>query len=186
MASRDLNTELLNILENSVFRAFIAVDLEFDGNNRLTLWTGPGDTTIDSKVYTGTGSLLSIGDIEETSEVSAQGATLMLSGMPVALVQAAMTQPYHGRRCTIYLGSLDAPTEYTEIFAGDMDVMQFQRGVETCTIQLDVENRMVTLERPRVRRYNSADQQARYPGDLGLDFVEVERDLTWGKKDVEG
>lgn len=185
MATRSLNAALEAMLEDEIFRPFIAVDLEFDGGNELNMWTGMGDTTVGSKTYTGAGSLLSVGDVEENSDLAAQGAILVLSGLPTSILSAALSQPYHGRRCTIYLGSLDAPTAYTEIFGGDMDVMQVIRGTETVTIQLEVENRLVTLERPRVRRYTSADQKSRYPGDLGMDFVEVERDLVWGKKTDE-
>lgn len=182
MASRELNTALLNTLEDEVFRPFIAIDLEFDGNEQLNMWTGPGDATIDGKTYVGVGNLLSLGEIEETSEIVAPGATLTLSGMPTALIQAALAAPYQGRRCTIYIGSLDSPTAYTEIFSGDMDVMTISRSAETCTIQLDVQNRLVTLDRPRVRRYNSANHKSRYPNDLGFDFVEAERDVVWGPR----
>lgn len=185
MATRTLNAALEAMLENEVFRPFIAVDLEFDGGNELNMWTGMGDTTVGSKTYTGAGTLLSVGDVEENSDMAAQGAILVLSGMPTSILSSALSEPYQGRRCTIYLGSLDAPTDYTEIFAGDMDVMQVIRGPETVTIQLEVESRLVTLERARVRRYTSADQKSRYPGDKGLDFVEVERDLVWGKKTDE-
>jgi hypothetical protein len=47
----------------------------------------------------------------------------------------------------------------------------------------NLESRLVDWERARVRRYNDADQQAEYPGDLGLQFVEqmVEKQLIWGR-----
>jgi hypothetical protein len=45
------------------------------------------------------------------------------------------------------------------------------------------ENRLADLERPRVRRYNSGDQQLLFSGDKGLEFVEqmVDTSIVWGR-----
>ena len=49
---------------------------------------------------------------------------------------------------------------------------------------LTVESRFAAWDRPLVRRYNNADQQTRYPGDKGLEFVEqtAEKQIVWGAK----
>jgi hypothetical protein len=62
--------------------------------------------------------------------------------------------------------------------------MDIEEGAETSVIQLSVENRLLDLERARVRRYTSNDQQSRLPGDRGFDFVETiqDRDLFWGRQ----
>ena len=82
-----------------------------------------------------------------------------------------------------------APNPYTIladpklVFLGRMDYMDLDIG-QTATITLFAESRLADLERPRVRRYNSADQRAVYPDDAGLDFAEamVERNLIWGRR----
>ena len=67
------------------------------------------------------------------------------------------------------------------IFTGRMDNMEIEAG-RTATIVLQAESRLADLERPRVRRFNGADQRAEYPDDAGLDFAEamVEWSGTWG------
>lgn len=57
------------------------------------------------------------------------------------------------------------------VFQGEMDEMNISFGPDTCTISLQVESRLVDLNRPRIRRYTDADHQARYPGDLAFEFV---------------
>ena len=46
-----------------------------------------------------------------------------------------------------------------------------------------VESRLADWERPRVSRYTDADQQQRFPGDLGCRFAPqmVEKELVWGR-----
>jgi len=43
--------------------------------------------------------------------------------------------------------------------------------------------RLVDWERPRIRRYNNADQQVAFTGDKGFEFVPqmVEKELIWGR-----
>lgn len=69
------------------------------------------------------------------------------------------------------------------IFLGRMDTMEMQIG-KTAVITLTAESRLADLERPRVRRFNDADQQAQYPGDRGLEWAErmVEWAGIWGKR----
>jgi len=61
-------------------------------------------------------------------------------------------------------------TSFT-VFTGEMDQMNISYGPETVTISLEVESRLVDLERPRIRRYTDADQRSRYPGDEAFSFV---------------
>ena len=62
--------------------------------------------------------------------------------------------------------------------------MNISEDPEASTIELSVENKLVDLERPRVRRFTSAYQKSVYPNDLGLDFVEdlQDKDVSWGRK----
>jgi hypothetical protein len=63
-----------------------------------------------------------------------------------------------------------------------MDVMTIDETGETCSITLTAENRLIDLERPRVRRYTSEDQKSLHPNDKGFDFVNSlqEAEIKWG------
>ena len=205
--SRTLSTAVSDSLDDDVVYPFFAVELLFDGDEVLRMWTGFGTLVYDSVSWYGAGNLLGVSNVEETSEIAAKGATLTLTAVPSEIISLALTQPYQGRVCNIYFGMFSRgslqqesgsyilfedgskimlelrETGFTEIFTGYMDQMVIEEGPDSSTIQLAVENRLVDLERARPTRYTSAYQKSKYPTDLGFDFVESLQDqkLVWGR-----
>ena len=181
--SRDIATVVANALGDGVLEPFFALELEFDSGT-VRFWTGIGEKVINGDAYTGSGSLIQISDIQETSEIKAAGAVLTLSGVPAEILSLALSEPYQERPCRIYFGLIGEETDMVEIFTGRMDQMNIEEGAETCTIQLSVENILVDLERPRVLRYTNNDQQSRFPDDKGFEFVESlqNKELFWGRQ----
>jgi len=207
--SRDLSNNTIDNISQDVVYPFFATELRFDGDNTLRLWTGQGTLVLeDGTSWVGTGNLLNISAIEETSELAVKGATLTLSGVPSEVLSLALSEPYQGRVCNIYFGTfsqgsiLQESSSYillqdgsrinlettdkgfNEIFSGYMDQMNIEESGETSTIQLLVENKLVDLERARVARFTSGYQKSIYAGDLGLDFVEdlQDKQIPWGRK----
>lgn len=206
MATRDISTNVQGNLEDNIVYPFFAIEMLFDGSP-LRLWTGVGDLEIDGVTYTGSGTLLNVSSIEETAEISVRGATLTLSAVPSEVISLALQTPYQGRVCNIYFGTFSKgsllqesgsyllledgsritletqETGLTQIFSGYMDEMNIDEGPDFSSIELKVENRLIDLERQRVRRYTSGYQKSVYPGDKGFDFVESlqDRDVVWGR-----
>lgn len=184
MGTRDITTVVENALNDAVVHPFFAIELIFD-SGPLRLWTGVGEATIDGNTYTGTGNLLSVSSIEETTELAVRGATITLSGIPSEVISLALQTAYQGRVCNIYFGMVDGNSysNLTQIFSGYMDEMNISEDAETSSIELKVENKLIDLERSRTRRYTSAYQKSVYPGDLGFDFVEDLQDkkVVWGR-----
>jgi hypothetical protein len=190
---RDI-TGLTSLLSASEIEPFLAVDLMFDDSSvnfngetvtvsPLYLWTGIGEIEIDGNTYTGAGNLLSISAVSETSDISAQGATLSLSGIPSALLALALQVPYTGRLCRVKFGLMASPVVTTTLFIGYMDQMNIVDGAETANITIMVESKLIDLERPRTHRYTSESQKSRFAGDLAFDFVSDLQDkpLSWGR-----
>jgi len=173
MATRDLTTVVENALDDEVIKPFFAIELLFD-SAPIRLWTGTGEATIDGNTYIGTGNLLDISSVEETSEIAVRGATITLSGMSSEVISLALQSPYQGRVCNMYFGVVNGDTysNLTQIFSGYMDEMNIDEGADFGSIELKVENKLIDLERARVRRYTSSYQKSIYPLDRGLDFVE--------------
>ena len=207
--SRDLPTALATELLAAEITPFFAVELFFQ-TSTLRFWSGLGEQTIDGDVYVGSGNMLAISTIDETSEVAAKGATLTLSGIPSELISLALSEPYQGRKCKIYFGAQNANGEFllqengslllnedgsafsiagdtesvmAEIFTGYIDQMNIDEGAETSTIAVGVESRLIDLQRPRVRRYTHESQKSRFPNDLGFQFVNDLQDkkFAWGR-----
>lgn len=206
--SRDLSTITLENIEEGVVYPFFAVELLFDGDNTIRMWTGQGTLVLeDGTEWIGLGNLLDISAIEETAEMAVKGATISLSGVPTDLLSLALSEPYQGRVCKIYFGTFSTgkvlqesgsfillqdgskilleatSTGFNQLFSGYMDQMNISDGGETSTIELMVENRLIDLERARVARFTSGYQKSIYPNDLGLDFIEdlQDKDIVWGR-----
>ena len=66
---------------------------------------------------------------------------------------------------------------------GRLDASETEEG-ETITVTITAESRFAAWERPVIRRYTDADQQARFPGDRGLEFVSqaAQKEIVWGRK----
>jgi hypothetical protein len=184
--SRSLTTALNNELISSEMNPFMAVSLDFSGGTFLS-WTGYGDITFGGDTYIGSGDIINVGAISETSEVRANGMQITLSGLPVELVSAALTDPYQGRTAKIFFGVLNATTgaviaDPYLLFKGKMDLMTIEDGGETATIAVTAESRLIDLDRTRERRYTSQDQKIDFPDDKGLDFIASlqEKSIIWG------
>ena len=70
------------------------------------------------------------------------------------------------------------------LFKGKMDIMKIDEGAESATIVLNLENRLIALDRPKERRYTHEDQQLSFRGDLAFEFVPdlQDKEIIWGKK----
>jgi hypothetical protein len=206
--TRDLSTVTIDNIDSDVVYPFFAVELQFDGANRLRMWTGQGTLVLqDGTQWVGLGTLLNISSIEETSEMAVKGASITLTGVPSAVLSLALSQPYQGRVCNIYFGTFstgailqeggsyillqdgskinlqDGSAGFNQVFSGYMDQMNIQENADTSTIELLVENKLVDLERARVARFTSGYQKSVYPSDLGLDFIEdlQDKQISWGR-----
>lgn len=163
------------------------VKLEFDSGDVL-LHTGLGSITWGGDTYTGAGAIGKITPVDEDSELSRSTVQLTLRGLPTDIVSIVLGEYYQGRTATIYLGYLDQTTlalvaDPLIVYRGRMDTATIEQG-ETLAVTLSVESRFSAWDKPLIRRYNHADQQSRYAGDRGLEFVEqtTEKELVWGQK----
>jgi len=181
--SRDITTPVLDSLDDSVVSPFFAVDFDLD-SGPLYVWSGYGDLVIGSKTYVGTGLLLNVSSVSETTEMEAKGATISVSGIPSAFLSLALQEPYQGRECRIYFGMTDSPSNYVEVFSGELDQMNIEENGDTAVVSVTAENVLVKLERPVVRRFTDEDQKSRFPDDKGLKFVASlqDKDILWGRK----
>jgi hypothetical protein len=184
--ARKLTTQMAAAVVARSVRPALLISLNF-ASGQLNLWTGYGNLTYNGIVFTGTGTLLSIDQIPETSDGSAASIKLTLSGISTAAIALAVGQQYQGGLAQIWLACFDLNlntliTNPYMIFGGSMDVMTIQDGTKSASISLTCESRLIELDRPRERRYSQFDQQIDFPNDTGLNFVNGLQDLQiyWG------
>lgn len=140
----------------------------------------------DSKTWLGLGDLGQISALAETTDLEAKGITMQLSGIPTTMVSTALGEHYQGRSVKVWVAPVDPDDQQpivdpVLVFSGRGDTMSIELGA-TATITYTAESRLADWDRPRIRRFNSADQKLDYPGDDGMSFVEqmVEKELVWG------
>lgn len=193
--SRTIPAGILAALTESNVEPFYAIDLLFDdtdgtrhdqagyaGNRALRFFTGYGTRTIGGETYTGTGTLLSISAVEETSDLSARGTTVTLSSIPADILSLALQEPYQRRKCKIYFG-LSNESGVIEVFSGLLNKMSIEDAAESGTISVLVDSKLVELEKASNWRYTSESHKSRYPDDTFFDFVPAlqDADIRWGR-----
>lgn len=184
--SRTLSTEMQAVATAELVRPIYLIDMEFSSGS-IYLWSGLGDLTYNSNTYLGAGDLLSIGSIQETAELTANGATVTLGGIKQSLLSLARDEPYQGRPLIIRLGAFDENGDLIAspviLFSGFMDVMTIADSGDTSTITVTVENKLIAFQRTAVRRYTAEDQKIEHPTDKGFEFVAKiqEKEIIWGR-----
>ena len=189
--ARDITSDFNTAIKDTVVQPIFAIELEFS-DGTLRFWTGYGDITMtaggSSKTFTGTGDLLTISPIGESSTLQMQGITVALTGIKSSLVSTALTAQYTNRNGTLYMGLYNSSGAVIDdvytLFKGKMDVLNINEGAETSTISLNIESRLVSFDLPLNRMLTLEDQQVDYSTDLGFEFISSlqDKEIIWGKK----
>jgi|TARA_A100001391_G_scaffold142588_2_gene100334 hypothetical protein len=186
--ARTLGTDFSAQLESSSFTPFYAISIAFSPN-KLNLWTGYNDLFFDSETYVGSGNLLLISNIEETSDIKATGMSISLSGLDSNILAEILTEDVQGTSVEVYFGVLTTTDNQTvlvddpyKVFDGFIDTMTIAESGEESTVRVTVENKLITLEKAKSKRYTDQDQKQLFPTDKGLEFVDdlQDKSLVWG------
>lgn len=172
----------------TLVQPYFACYLDFNTSS-VRLWTGGYDTTFSDEfgggTYLGVGTMGNISAVTETTEISAKGMDLTLSGIPTEYISLALSGSYRGGDASVYLilyNSNMSSYEKLTIFKGSMDQMIINESGTTSNITVKCESRLIALNRPRDIRYTDEAQKAIYPNDTGLRFVAsmADKSIYWG------
>lgn len=147
---------------------------------------------IAGQTWTGVGGISEIGEIEETTDLQANGLRVSVSGIPSSMIAIALNEYAQGRPATFYTCLLDDNFQ-----AIGSPIVEWQGRIDTLVpidpakpgdpaqIAITLENREADFARARVRRFNHEDQISEYPDDLGLQFGEqmTEKEIVWPGKE---
>jgi hypothetical protein len=189
--SRTLTSGMLGVTTADVVRPAYFVRMVFD-SSVLNIWSGIGDLAFGGNTYTGTGDLLSISEITETADIQATGIKVSLTGIKTSFIAIAKDQDYQGRVLNVSLGAFDASgsliADPVIVFSGFMDTMTISESGQYSTITVSVENKLISFERSKVRRYTAEDQKIDHPTDKGFEFVTsiVQKQIIWGRPTPTG
>jgi len=184
--SRTLPEALATQFAATELKPFYAVELLFDSGD-LRFWTGYDDIEANGETWTGSGLVMSISGTSEPSDLSANGINITFSALDSSIIAIMLGENYRGRSAKVYIGALDSTnqpvSDMYQIFAGRMDIMTLHEDGSVATIQINVENVLIDLDRPRPIRLTNEDQLDRYSGDQSLSGVAQlqDRQISWGR-----
>lgn len=183
MTRDNATSKVISASQASIVRPVLFVNLFLD-SGPIYIHSGIGTITWGGNAYDGVGDFGAVSQIPEDSDLQIPNLSLSLSGIPSDYYQEALSQNYQGRKVQLYLGFLNESFALIDTpvleFEGEIDTMEFEEG-DTAKVKLTVINELHRWETPNVARYTDADQQAKFPGDLGLSMVaSVEREAIWG------
>ena len=191
MATRaGIDSSIVGKLDGDHVFVFWAVKAEFDtADVRLHTWKD--DLTINSETYEGAGTLLSIGDIQDSAELKSDGVTVAISGMDATVLGYALSENYQNRPITIYMGYLDGGGEKVSgvmtAFKGRMQAITITDDPQgASTVVVESENRLVDLRRPSNLRYTKESQKFIDSTDTCFNRVQLvqKQEIYWGRKRV--
>lgn len=159
------------------------------------LWTEDFDinnASIDGTQYdlVGAGDLLSVSDLNETSDLTASGLSIRLVAS-TDFVTVLRDREYQGYPVKVYLGITEVYADgrmYTPktsmIFDGFIDQMLFSITENAVVITLKAESKLIRLAKSSNRSYTQEDQIAEYPNDKGFEYMNnlQDREVLWGRK----
>lgn len=190
--ARDIDPATLAAAQAEVVRIAWLLRLEYASQTSyvsstdFTIAWGPDGGAAQD--FLGVGSFLAIQGIDESAEQSSRNTVLQLSAVPVSAVSQALDPPdYVGRRVTIWLALLDASHRIIGqpvrelIGLIDAQDIEIDGDPPTATLQVTLTDRRSRWSKPSNRRYSNEQQQARFSGDRGLEFIAdlVDKEIAW-------
>lgn len=184
--ARTLDSTFQNALDDATIFPFLAAKVEWPSGT-IRGWTGYGDISIESETYSGLGTFLNFTQAQETEELKANNFVLTLSGVDTNLVGTSLTDSFQGMNCEAFLGLLDESGDVISqflMFKGFADTIDVQEDGETSILSLNIESRLITMEKASRRRYTNEDQKENKSGDTSLRFINglIEKEIAWGRE----
>lgn len=182
---RNIPAEIITALEASVFRPLFLVEIQFDTVLRFSSSSGP--VTVAGVEYIGAANLGSISSSKENSGLEPNQISIKLAGISDASLAAVGTSNYINRPVTVKVAMVDEDggvigNTAMNYFIGKTDDVKFVYGQQSA-IEITARDRLADWARPKVERNMNADQQAKYPGDRGFEFVGqvTDKKIIWPK-----
>ncbi|WP_138438601.1 hypothetical protein [Marinobacter alexandrii] len=179
---RAIPQAIIDALESKNFKPIFFVEVLFQTPLRFTSFYA--SKTVGGVEYFGLGNLGSVSSVSENADLDPQQLSISIAGVSQASLAGALTEPYLNRDAKVMVGMLDENDELLSdpfnYFVGKVDEMPCKYGKEG-RIEIIVRDRLADWGRPRIERYTNAAQQAKYPGDKGLEFVSqvAEKEIIW-------
>lgn len=154
------------------------------GHVRLTSYDQ--NFTFGGNTYQSLGQMCNFGDYPETADLTASSLTFTLTGVDSGLMSTVLTEKYHNRDATLYIGWLDANNALVDtpylMWEGFMDSMSLHSDEEISSISLTCETRLLLLGKTAGWMYTDIHQKQFKTGDSFFNLVAslANKIVNWG------
>ena len=173
MGARGAPSGFVTALQQPHVVQFELIDLMFDGAPQY-LCALDFAVAYGGNTYSNALGVATIADVSETAD-SFEGLKITISGVQTANLSLFLTNKIRGRVATLRSAAISGGTLTVDdgAWAGYMDTPLVTHGGDgQATIEIACENRFASWSRHKPVFFTNGWQQARFPGDLGLEFVE--------------
>jgi len=187
--SRNLTPAVIAQLAASSKKLAILMHGQFKSADAY-FWTGIGTLDWNGHTWLGSGALIDISVVPETTEIMASQIMITLSGIDSSLLALMLQEGGHNFTGDLWLAFFDGNDQLIDdpiqIDRGLYDYSELVEKADGSVLQIFYQNQLADLERPRLLNYTDADQQRLSPGDRGFEFVPKVQDWSgrWGPSAV--
>jgi hypothetical protein len=172
--TRELTPGMVTGFTNNVVRPVLLFQMDTSAGT-VYIWSGIGNLVWNGITFIGAGALATVDVIPETTDLSANGVTVALSGIPSSYLALALESIENRYNATLWFGlfddNLNLIADPYQVYQGITDVPTITEGTDTCKITITIENRFSDLNRARTTYYTPQDQALIDATDKGFDYV---------------
>lgn len=169
---RTIDSNTLRAMTRDDYRPVVLVEVVTPSLN-IRLTSNTQDVTFDGDLYTA-GLLSGISEIPETTDLNDAQIAVSFSGIDAAIKAAVVAPDFINSKVTVRIQFFDqdwvASGDGLLYFIGSAASQNIASG-QTSAITVSCKSRIASLSRPRSERYSDQEQQAQYPGDLGMQYA---------------
>lgn len=150
--------------------------------------TGLGNIPFEGNTYLGVGDLAGFSGLTESETIVPSPVQVSLSGLNTEFFNEALNAANYNDKVTLLTAFRDDGgnlIDDPEIFyKGTIEKGGVEKGETENSVSFTLQHALAILRQKIGSKFTDEDQQRKFPGDLGFQFVEKQRTLrlTWGAK----
>lgn len=173
--ARNLTADFISEAQATSNRPIILFQGAFDGST-VRLWNGMGDLSWNSQTWLGNGWFQGMEGGEETTEVEALSMTVLLSGVPSAVLSLILNDQRQKLEGLLYIGFLSPSTGAVVTspylwWKGQYSHSEIEEGADGCLVRIYYDSPLVDLDRTKEWRWTDQSQKQIFAGDRGFEYV---------------
>lgn len=180
--SRSIDDATVLAMQEGVTRPIVLVKIATPSINIL-MTSAMQDVVFDGDTYT-YGTLGNISTIPETDDLKDSSIALTFSAVDSATISAVSAPDFINSPVTVRVMFFDENWQTVgdglSFFEGGASGQNIALG-QSAEITVSCKSKIAALSRPRSERYSDQDQQAKHPGDLGMQYATTvsSKDIVW-------